>query len=303
MTMKRASLQSPDHLRELMPHGNVMFPLMVHEIDTDSRFGERVGCHWHDEFEILAVTSGAARIHIDERCYDVEKGSVVFVPADHLHMMTGTPGVPFSFVALVFHRAFLESGANDVIQQQYLDSVVSGETLFPEHLCAGSDQTGRVYALVEETGRIFWQRAPGYELLVRARMLEIWYHFFIRACKREQRTAGEAGGAERAVLTKSVIAYIKQNYEREIPLAELSERFNISQGHLCRVFKSMTGMSLSEYANAYRVSISAELLRNTRMDIGIIAGLAGFNNISYFNRIFRRFMHETPSGYRRELSD
>ena len=41
-----------------------------------------------------------------------------------------------------------------------------------------------------------------------------------------------------------------------------------------------------------------ELLRQTDMEISDIAMRTGFNNISYFNRMFRRYMHMTPTQYR-----
>lgn len=61
----------------------------------------------------------------------------------------------------------------------------------------------------------------------------------------------------------------------------------------------MTQKSVVEYLNYYRISVSVELLNMGEHDIGQIAGMTGFNNISYFNRMFRRFMRMTPSGYRK----
>ena len=137
-------LQNYDLLKELMPHGNMMFPLTVHEVETDVRSAERVGCHWHDEFEILAVTSGTAQIRVGKKSYDAEKGDIAFVPADHLHMVTAREGSPFSFLAVVFHPSFLSSYSNDTIQQQYLDGVWTGKTLFPELLSSKSSASRQV---------------------------------------------------------------------------------------------------------------------------------------------------------------
>lgn len=289
--------QNYDLLKELIPHGNVMFPLTVHEVDTDRRFSERVGCHWHNEFELLAVTAGKAQIHINDRSYDITKGDIAFVPADHLHMITGQLDVPFSFLAVVFHPSFLSSYSNDAIQQQYLDSVSAGKTLLPDLLPPDADWTKRVFELLGEISRAFSLKNTAFELLIKARLFEIWYLLFTHAQKREDRTV--QNNDYRTILTKSVIEYIKNHYETGICLPELSETFNISEGHLCRLFKSMTRMSILEYTNAYRVSVGASLLRETTLDIGTVAGMTGFNNISYFNKIFRRFMQMTPSEYRR----
>ena len=81
-------------------------------------------------------------------------------------------------------------------------------------------------------------------------------------------------------------------------MVELSGAFHVSEGHLCRLFKTVTKMSVIEYINFYRISISAKLLGETRREIGEVAGLVGFNNISYFNKVFRKYMQITPSEFR-----
>ena len=73
----------------------------------------------------------------------------------------------------------------------------------------------------------------------------------------------------------------------------------MSEGHLCRLFRSVTGMTLTDYLNLYRISVSADLLIQNRYSIIEVAGMTGFNNISYFNKIFRRYMHMTPTQFRR----
>lgn len=125
----------------------------------------------------------------------------------------------------------------------------------------------------------------------------VWYLLYTHAALTE----GAAGGARdsRAVMTKEVIAYIQEHYEEHIGIPELAERFHVSEGHLCRMFKGMTQKSVVEYLNYYRISVSVELLNMGKHDIGQIAGMTGFNNISYFNRMFRRFMRMTPSEYKK----
>ena len=63
----------------------------------------------------------------------------------------------------------------------------------------------------------------------------------------------------------------------------------------------MTNMSPFDYLNYFRVSKSARLLRETDLSISTVAGQTGFNNISYYNRTFRRYMHITPGEYRRSV--
>lgn len=295
--MTDKSRQNHALLKELIPHGNMMFPLTVHEMDTDCRFDERIGCHWHDEFEILAVTSGTAQIHIDDECFNIKKGDAAVIPAGRLHMAIGKADIPFSFLAVVFHPSFLSSYSNDNIQQQYLDAVSDGQTTLPDLISGDTEWGQKTFQSLMEIGRIFSRRETGFELLIKARLFEIWYLLFIHAQKRKDRTVNN--NDYRTILTKSIIEYIQTHYETGISLPELSKRFHISEGHLCRFFKSVTRMSVLEYTNAYRISVSANLLRETDLDISAVAGMTGFNNISYFNKIFRRFMYMTPTEYRK----
>ena len=92
-----------------------MFPLMVHRFQTNPQFRERVSCHWHNELEILIVTEGAAQIQIDDKSYMVKEGEMVFVLPNRLHSAQAEEGTPFSFLAVVFDEALLNSFVRDEI--------------------------------------------------------------------------------------------------------------------------------------------------------------------------------------------
>ena len=96
---------------------------MVHRFQTNPQFRERVSCHWHNELEILIVTEGAAQIQIDDKSYMVKEGEMVFVLPNRLHSAQAEEGTPFSFLAVVFDEALLNSFVRDEIQQKYFDSV------------------------------------------------------------------------------------------------------------------------------------------------------------------------------------
>lgn len=283
-------------LREQISHGNAMFPLMVHELETNPAFQERVNCHWHNEIEILTVTAGSAYVHIDGRSICVCQGNVIFIPSNCLHSITGTPGTPFSFFAVVFDQALLNSFVNDRIQQKYIDSLRNGEILFPTFLSTKEEWEQHISRLLTDIRNAFTKGAAGFELLIKAKLFEIWYLLYLHAGKSQSEISKETD--YRITLTKSIIEYIKLHYDNSVSLDKLSREFGISKGHLCRLFKSITKMSVVEYLNFYRISMSASLLRETDFEISKVAVMTGFNNISYYNKMFLRYMHMTPSKFR-----
>lgn len=80
--------------------------------------------------------------------------------------------------------------------------------------------------------------------------------------------------------------YLHIHYRDNISIKEIGREFHLSEGHLCRLFKEITGRSIVDYLNEYRIRKSVWFLRESSRDIGEIAGLAGFNNISYFKKNF-----------------
>lgn len=119
--------QQYELLRERVSHGNASFPLMIYEIETDLSFKERVGCHWHDEIEIMVVTKGQAQVHINNRNYSVKEGGIIFISSNHLHSITGNSNLPFDFFAVVFNQTFLNSFVNDAVQLKYIDCLKNSE--------------------------------------------------------------------------------------------------------------------------------------------------------------------------------
>lgn len=284
-------------LREQVLHGNAMFPFMLYEIETNPDFQERVSCHWHEEVEILIVTGGKAEINIDDHTYPIQKDNVLFISPNHLHSITANPGSVFSFFAIDFQQALLNSFVNDDIQQKYFDPVIREEILFPQCIFPKQEWEKKIITLLTDIRTAFNKKKPAFELIVKARLYEIWHLYYLHAQNFEAGTKQENN--HRISMIKSIIEYLQINYDSSISLELLSDEFNVSKGHLCRTFRSITKMSVVEYLNFYRISKSVSFLRETDWEISKIAGKTGFNNISYFNKVFREYMHMTPSEFRK----
>lgn len=93
----------------------------------------------------------------------------------------------------------------------------------------------------------------------------------------------------------SVIRYIDDNFTKEISLADLCDvAGGISEQYLCRLFKQHTGKRPVEYILSKRISMARSYLEKTDMPISDIAKMTGFNNTSYFYRIFKKFVGLSP---------
>ena len=100
-------------------------------------------------------------------------------------------------------------------------------------------------------------------------------------------------------MIKQILQYIQENYARNLTLCGLAAYFHMSEGQFCRFFKSQIGMTAIEYLNYYRIGVACDMLKDGILSISEIATECGYNNISYFNRTFRRYMNCTPGEYQK----
>ena len=92
--------------------------------------------------------------------------------------------------------------------------------------------------------------------------------------------------------------YIDQNYRDEIRLQDLAEIASMTPTAFSRFFKLRTAKSISEYVIDVRLGHAARLLADSTMAIVEICYRCGFNNISNFNRIFKKRKGCTPTEFR-----
>lgn len=95
--------------------------------------------------------------------------------------------------------------------------------------------------------------------------------------------------------------FLMNNYREDVDLEKLAELVHMVKGSLCRFFKMKTGMTVFDYLNQIKVDFACKLLMAPDLSIMEVAFDSGFNNISHFNKQFRRIAGLSPSEYRKRF--
>lgn len=114
-------------------------------------------------------------MNIAGRSHDIREQDIVIVPSSALHSASRTPGQPFCFFALVFSPSLLDRSGSDDIYRKYIAPVFENRLQFPEHIVPHSAWQQELLTLLYSIRDLFAEKAPGFELLVKARLLEIWH--------------------------------------------------------------------------------------------------------------------------------
>ncbi len=284
----------PILLEEQASHGNATFPCAVYQVEADLKNTEKIYYHWHKELEIFFVLEGEANLRVNQETFPISAGDFAFIPTNALHMVTGEEDTTFRFIAIVFHPDFIRSFGNDTIQEKYLSPIFKWQFACPFVI----KESTAYSILISEIVSSYQAKSGGYELLIKSRLLELFLMLYQYA--ENYQLKKQVSKDYRISMIKEMMLYLQEQCGEQVTLSEMANHFHISKGHLCRFFKEMANMSPIDYLNYYRINKSAQLLRDTDLEISAVAGQIGFNNISYFNRAFRKYMHMTPSAYRKE---
>jgi AraC-like DNA-binding protein/ligand-binding sensor protein len=97
-------------------------------------------------------------------------------------------------------------------------------------------------------------------------------------------------------------AYINEHLDEEISLSELARRVGSSKFYICKLFKRCMGLTFTEYRARCRVERAKKMLLEPNRRVSEVAFDAGFQSLTHFNRIFRRFVGESPTDFREHLA-
>ncbi|HEY5584398.1 MAG TPA: AraC family transcriptional regulator [Ruminiclostridium sp.] len=284
------------NLKENIKHGDYIFPLMVYS--NKNRQDDTIQyCHWHDELEFLFVTKGKAIFQVEGIYYAVDEGQAVFINQGYLHAGFAVNHTSCNFCAIVFNPEMLFSKSFDVMQTKYLEPIIRKQYVLPVHICGVQSWEKEIIKKLFEIAEIFTLKSTAFELIIKANLYLIFstmlsntdpvnhdWNLLIKNHKTEN--------------IKKTLSYIHENYQNKMNITELAKLTNMSGGHFYRFFKQMTRKTPIDYINNYRVNQAAFLLTDSNNKISQIALDVGFENISYFIKIFKKHLKCTPKEYR-----
>ena len=95
-----------------------------------------------------------------------------------------------------------------------------------------------------------------------------------------------------------MVQLINEQYANELHMTDAAAACGCSPSHFMRWFKKMTGQGFTEYLNEHRLNAAADALRGSSDTVLAVAEQCGFENLSYFNRLFKKRYGMTPREYR-----
>jgi len=288
------------HLKENTNHGDIMFPLGMYRLNLNHSAGS-FNCHWHEEAEFLHVIKGRVIVQVDTKLFEAGPGQTVFINSGEIHACYPNDSCECLVYAYVVSLDFLSSKNMDTCQSKFISPLVEKQLTLPRVLGTETILGKRIASLLSEIAYLCENKPRGYELAVKANLYMIVFH----AAASENLETGVQKCSpldERKMYKlKKALNYVRSNYCSKICIRDIAAEIDMSLEHFCRFFKSIMKKSPVEYINDLRIDTASRLIRDSNRKILEIALEVGFDNLSYFIKVFKKRFKCTPSQFRKAV--
>jgi AraC-like DNA-binding protein len=240
-------------------------------------------------FALVLVEAGALQIQWGATSRALPPGSLLFIPPGAGVRLARRPDTVASGCA--FGRSLVDPLGLGTAVESIVGMLASSSPMAARLGAQGFAEARAVLALL---GREAEARSTGFEAMVRLRLMEA----LLILARGLSPSAVIAPHTPLRRHPDDAMHYIQEHYADALSPAQIAERFGHNPSYFSRLFHQRAGMTLVEYINRIRIQKSCQLLKRSDAGITEIALAVGYNNISHFNRFFRKLMGMTPREYR-----
>lgn len=297
------SATSYERFYDKSSHGNLEYPVSIYQVDLGQAHTHSIRWHWHEEMEILLINDGCAKVTTDDGDQIVKPGQGFILNQNVMHSIHSIEGSHCTYDSLLFHPDFLFGNSNSYLRTNFLLPMQSFSILKTMLMDHENEWHKSMLTILEKVLSVNRAKNFGYEMAAKGYLCQFWATLLNKLPLANLPHSSITSLNEQRV--KQAMLFIRLHHADAVTLDDIADSISVSKSECCRCFKSTIQMTPFEYLMKYRVYEASRQILNDRGNNHSIADLAlsvGFNNISYFNKLFRRYLDCTPTEYRERVA-
>lgn len=257
--------------------------------------------HFHPEFEILYVIDGSGTRFVADNIEEFQSDDLTLIGSalphfwrsDEKYLNSGGK-LKVKYIVIQFSNDFLKDEIANYPEYNLIGDLLKRAS---RGVHFSTDFTRKITNKIIKVSK-----SNGFERII---LLQELLQALAKT-KEYKLLAGELYQHENQNFTNyrltKVMLYLNTNYQRKIELETVAEIANLHPAAFCRFFKEKSGKSLSEFVNDLRIGYACRLIIEGKMSVSQISYESGFNNLSNFNRTFKKHIGFTPTNYFHEFN-
>ena len=248
-------------------------------------------CDWHlhPEYEISLFISGGKTFYIENKAIKLDPGDIIFINSKIPHKATTEVGTVEILLQFIIH--------NDIRENEkyfHIEKVLDSNFVPYKIIKNGTEENESLANIIKRISKEYSNKEKSYEYYIKSYIYEITaflYRYNMLICFDD-------------ILPKispllPALKFVEEHYKEHITLEEITSLLGFSQSHFCRIFKSIMGVSFTEYVNLFRLQKAKDLLGSGDKNVTQISYEVGFTSVAYFIRIFKKHNFCSPNRYKR----
>ena len=264
---------------------NIPAKIMYLNLSSDTHKTE---LHWHREPELIYVVEGAAECPHNGDTEIVNEGDFICFNSEDVHLVRPVSGTTVKLVCIQLSFEYMRVFCRPI------DSIIFDMENKPEAKPA-------LIEVLQQLAEVDIDN-DDYASLMQISYISRIYYILMKYCICFRRSTNTMIIPRRDFsYAKTAIAYINENFKREIPLDEISSIVNLSPSYFSKYFKNVTQVSFSEYLANLRLenAIQDMLTRNSTVSAAALEN--GFANVKSFITQCKKVYNCTPAQYKKRL--
>ena len=248
--------------------------------------------HCHDFYEVQFILSAYTTVYVDNRVYGACPDTLFIYNSKDLHRSIPDPEKLYDRYIITFDPLYarkLSTADTDLLE--WFDS---RDPEFFHGIRLSEDQARRMKGLLHKVCEACDVKGYGSDLLKQAAFCELMVH--VNRCYRDAQPATWVPHEKSLQKIRPALRYIHENLDKPLCRAQLAQCCYMSVRQFGELFRISTGFTVNQYITLQRILKAKELLRQD-LSISSAAECSGFQDISHFGRVFRRFVGISPKKY------
>ncbi|OCT11888.1 hypothetical protein A8709_28915 [Paenibacillus pectinilyticus] len=263
--------------------------------------GEVIPLHAHQFVEFVYVSEGVGRHTYRGQSFDISKGDVFVIEPYVPHAYEASDGTLVVY-NILFQSSVLESEIRALSKEAsfldfyYMEPFFRNYAGFQTRLQLHQHEHMEIVLHLDRLLQEFQHKAMGYRIIIKNRLIEL----FIDLSRRYASYTHPSWPPlqDFGALFEDMAKFISLHYASPLQLEQMSSLSGMSLSTFSVKFKQHFGKTFVEYRNAIRIQVAQDLLIRTDSKIAAIAEQVGFEDLSFFNKLFKRITKQSPKDFR-----
>lgn len=255
--------------------------------------------HNHYCLELNLVLSSGGTYYIGNNSYPINENDI-FIINNYEYHYAANPADEMELMVIIFDPELVWQ--NEEMDYLYIKAFYEWKDGF-KHRLAGEEFSPAIAEIIFEIEKEYTEKATGYQLVIKSlllKLLALLYRRFEETSRYSEKIMKFQNEYIRIV---DAINYIGENFREPVKLNELAQMVHMNQNYFSGYFKNVMNCSVSTYIIRRRLKHACLLLATTEESVIEIATASGFDNVSYFNRTFKKYIGMTPLEYRSNANE